>query len=171
MVIPSRNPWGIHHPHRQPARRKEKWEGGRANGGAKWEAIGGRQRENVCFCACLHACPPVFCVCAEIWGIYGSRVEMRRRVVCVCESVKEERGSFQSCQASPASSREQKEASRCRRLSAWQTLQFGAFSGSSLDISCYHPFTPQHTHTQIQQNNCQTVLKLVKNYFGAAVLE
>lgn len=108
-----------------------------------------REAEDVCLCACLHACPPV-CVCVRKYGESMAAELKREGELCVCESVKEERGSFQSCQASPASSREQKAASRCRRLSAWQTLQFGAFSGgsgSSLDISCYHPFTPQHTHT------------------------
>lgn len=148
MVIPSRNPWGIHHPHRQPARRKEKWEGGRANGGAKWEAIGGRQRENVCFCACLHACPPVFCVCAEIWGIYGSRVEMRRRVVCVCvwecergERIISELSGFSREQPRTKGSVSVQEAQRMADAAIWGV--FWLQLGYQL-LSPIH--TPTHTH-------------------------
>lgn len=171
MVIPSRNPWGIHHPHRQPARRKEKWEGGRANGGAKWEAIGGRQRENVCFCACLHACPPVFCVCAEIWGIYGSRVEMRRRVVCVCVRVwKRREDHFRAVRLLPRAAENKRQCLGAGGSAHGRRCNLGRFLAPawiSAAITHSHP----NTHTQIQQNNCQTVLKLMKNYFGAAVLE
>lgn len=73
-----------------------------------------------------------------------------------------ERGGdhFRAVRLLPLARGEQKSESWCRRLSAWQTLQFGRFLSPLAHISA----ALAHAHTQQQ-----LVLKLIKYYFIAAV--
>ncbi len=181
MVIPSWNPWGIRHPHSQPVRKNERErQTGRENErwGEEMEAIGVKQKGE---CMFLYMRVYTTFVCTQNREIYSRVAEKRRRdvcvavcvwvcvCVCVCACVEEERGSFQSCQASPASRGEQKTVSWCRRLSAWQTLQFRAFSGvsgSSSHISWYgsftHTYTHMHTHTHTTDDTQTVCIKTQK---------
>lgn len=82
MVIPSRNPRGIHHPYSQPARKNERErQAGRENEGwgGKLEAIGDRW-ENICF-LCIFVCRPLLCV--QKTGKYRVGEAKRKGWFCV----------------------------------------------------------------------------------------
>lgn len=109
-------------------------ENERRGGGT--EAIGAGQAAKYMF---LHTC----CVHIHLLslrqtvGCIGEELEKKGSGVCVCVCMcrrerEWERGDyFRAVKLSQLAGGEQKAVSWCRRLSSWQTLQFGAFSGVS----------------------------------------